>query len=86
MKRYHEYKSLQNAANAFAKANSWGRATAIDVAGTAEAEMGECAGYGYRKYTTGGYVSNSSDIFEEEINKQVLLAMDEAALREKAAS
>ena len=27
---------------------------------------------------TGGYVSNSSDIFEEEINKQVLLAMDEA--------
>lgn len=27
---------------------------------------------------TGGYVSNSSDIFEEEINKQVLLALDEA--------
>lgn len=27
---------------------------------------------------TGGYVSNSDDIFEEEINKQVLLAMDEA--------
>ena len=27
---------------------------------------------------TGGYVSNSSDIFEEEINKQVLLAMDES--------
>ena len=26
---------------------------------------------------TGGYVSNSSDIFEEEINKQVLLAMDD---------
>lgn len=27
---------------------------------------------------TGGYVSNSSDIFEEEINKQVILAMEEA--------
>ncbi|HEX2922184.1 MAG TPA: ribosome biogenesis GTPase Der [Bacteroidales bacterium] len=27
---------------------------------------------------TGGYVQNSDDIFEEEINKQVLLAIDEA--------
>lgn len=27
---------------------------------------------------TGGYVSNSDDIFEEEINKQVVLAMEEA--------
>ncbi|MDR1415513.1 MAG: ribosome biogenesis GTPase Der [Odoribacteraceae bacterium] len=27
---------------------------------------------------TGGYVSNTSDIFEEEINKQVVLAMEEA--------
>lgn len=27
---------------------------------------------------TGGYVCNSDDIFEEEINKQVLLALDEA--------
>lgn len=27
---------------------------------------------------TGGYVCNSDDIFEEEINKQVMLAMDEA--------
>ena len=27
---------------------------------------------------TGGYVSKSDDIFEEEINKQVLLALDEA--------
>ncbi len=27
---------------------------------------------------TGGYVSNSDDIFEEEINKQVMLALDEA--------
>lgn len=27
---------------------------------------------------TGGYVSNSDDIFEEEINKQVLLALEEA--------
>jgi GTPase len=29
---------------------------------------------------TGGYVQNSDDIFEEEINKQVLLAIDEADL------
>jgi len=27
---------------------------------------------------TGGYISNSEDIFEEEIRKQVILAMDEA--------
>ncbi len=27
---------------------------------------------------TGGYVTNSDDVFEEEINKQVLLAIDEA--------
>ncbi len=27
---------------------------------------------------TGGYVKNSEDIFEEEINKQVLLAIEEA--------
>ena len=27
---------------------------------------------------TGGYVSNSDDVFEEEIRKQVLLAIDEA--------
>ena len=29
---------------------------------------------------TGGYVQNSDDIFEEEINKQVLLAIEEADL------
>ena len=29
---------------------------------------------------TGGYVENSDDIFEEEINKQVLLAIEEADL------
>ena len=29
---------------------------------------------------TGGYVQNSEDIFEEEINKQVLLAIEEADL------
>lgn len=29
---------------------------------------------------TGGYVDNSDDIFEEEINKQVILAIDEADL------
>ena len=29
---------------------------------------------------TGGYVTNSDDVFEEEIRKQVLLAIDEADL------
>jgi len=29
---------------------------------------------------TGGYVTNSEDVFEEEIRKQVLLAMDEASV------
>ncbi|MBE3085016.1 MAG: 50S ribosome-binding GTPase, partial [Bacteroidetes bacterium] len=29
---------------------------------------------------TGGYVQNSEDVFEEEINKQVLLAIEEADL------
>src|SRR5512133_1611062 len=29
---------------------------------------------------TGGYVQNSDDVFEEEINKQVLLAIEEADL------
>lgn len=29
---------------------------------------------------TGGYVKNSEDIFEEEINKQVMLAIEEADL------
>src|SRR5664280_2148523 len=29
---------------------------------------------------TGGYVQNSDDIFEEEINKQVLLAIEESDL------
>ena len=29
---------------------------------------------------TGGYVANSDDVFEEEINKQVMLAIDEAEI------
>ena len=29
---------------------------------------------------TGGYVQNSDDVFEEEINKQVLLAIEESDL------
>ena len=38
----------------------------------------EWCGKEFSVIDTGGYVSNSDDIFEEEINKQVLLAMDEA--------
>lgn len=35
-------------------------------------------GYEFSIIDTGGYVDNSEDIFEEEINKQVLLAINEA--------
>lgn len=38
----------------------------------------EWCGKEFSVIDTGGYVSNSDDIFEEEINKQVILAMDEA--------
>ncbi len=38
----------------------------------------EWCGKEFSVIDTGGYVSNSDDIFEEEINTQVLLAMDEA--------
>ena len=37
-------------------------------------------GIGFSVVDTGGYVRNSDDIFEEEINKQVLLAVEEADL------
>ncbi len=37
-------------------------------------------GISFSVVDTGGYVKNSDDIFEEEINKQVLLAVDEADL------
>ena len=35
-------------------------------------------GYDFSIIDTGGYVTNSDDVFEEEINKQVLLAMAES--------
>lgn len=38
----------------------------------------EWCGKEFSVIDTGGYVSNSDDIFEEEINKQVLLALEEA--------
>lgn len=38
----------------------------------------EWAGREFTVIDTGGYVTNSDDIFEEEIRKQVLLAIDEA--------
>ncbi|MDL2231659.1 ribosome biogenesis GTPase Der [Porphyromonadaceae bacterium OttesenSCG-928-L07] len=39
---------------------------------------GEWTGKEFSVIDTGGYVSNSDDIFEEEINKQVLLALEES--------
>ena len=38
----------------------------------------EWSGHEFIIIDTGGYVSNSDDVFEEEIRKQVLLAMEEA--------
>ena len=38
----------------------------------------EWVGHEFTVIDTGGYVSNSDDVFEEEINKQVKLAIDEA--------
>ena len=35
-------------------------------------------GFDFSIIDTGGYVTNSDDIFEEEINKQVVLAMEES--------
>jgi len=40
--------------------------------------MGDWNGKSYSVIDTGGYVDNSGDIFEEEIKKQVRLAIDEA--------
>ncbi|NCU38995.1 hypothetical protein EOL96_08230 [Candidatus Saccharibacteria bacterium] len=59
MKKYYEYKTLKQAANAFAKQDGWNRATAVKAAETEEPSMGECTRYGYRKRTTGEYVPNA---------------------------
>jgi GTPase len=47
---------------------------------TRDRNYGTCLwnGVNFSVIDTGGYVRNSDDIFEEEINKQVLLAVDEA--------
>ena len=39
---------------------------------------GEWNGYQFSVIDTGGYVKGSDDIFEEEISKQVLIAIEEA--------
>lgn len=59
MKKYHEYKTVQNAANAYAKECGWSRATAMKAAEIAEPVTGDCRQYGYRKFSTGEYVPNS---------------------------
>ncbi|MCJ7446900.1 MAG: ribosome biogenesis GTPase Der [Bacteroidales bacterium] len=49
---------------------------------TRDRNYGKCNwnGIDFSVIDTGGYVQNSDDIFEEEINKQVLLAVEEADL------
>jgi len=49
---------------------------------TRDRNYGTCVwnGINFSVIDTGGYVRNSDDIFEEEINKQVLFAIDEADL------
>lgn len=56
MKNYHEYKTIQNAANAYAKEKHWNKATALKAADIDPPRMGACKRYGYRKHTTGEYV------------------------------
>ncbi len=47
---------------------------------TRDRNYGRCVwnGITFSVIDTGGYVKNSEDIFEEEINKQVMLAIGEA--------
>ncbi|MCQ2142908.1 MAG: ribosome biogenesis GTPase Der [Bacteroidales bacterium] len=49
---------------------------------TRDRHYGRCewCGHEFSVVDTGGYTSNSDDVFEEEIRKQVLLAIDEADL------
>ena len=49
---------------------------------TRDRNYGTCTwnGIDFSVIDTGGYVENSDDIFEEEINKQVLLAIEESDL------
>src|SRR4030043_1449827 len=49
---------------------------------TRDRNYGICTwnGVDFSVIDTGGYVMNSDDIFEEEINKQVLLAIEESDL------
>jgi GTPase len=57
------------------------KAIVDDVSGvTRDRIYGKCQwnGVEFSVIDTGGYVANSEDIFEEQINKQVLLALEEA--------
>jgi GTPase len=57
------------------------KAIVDDVSGvTRDRIYGKCLwnGIEFSVIDTGGYVANSSDIFEEQIRKQVHLALDEA--------
>ena len=57
------------------------RAIVNEQAGTTrDRQYGKCewGGIEFSLVDTGGWVLNSEDVFEEEIHKQVLLAMDEA--------
>ncbi len=49
---------------------------------TRDRNYGTCNwnGIDFSVIDTGGYVENSDDIFEEEINKQVILAIEESDL------
>ena len=49
---------------------------------TRDRHYGRCewCGHEFSVVDTGGYTSNSDDIFEEEIRKQVVLAIEEASV------
>lgn len=53
-------KRIQKFANAFARQHGWGRATEITISNKiTEPEIGETQHFGWRKNTTGEYVSNA---------------------------
>jgi hypothetical protein len=57
MKKYTEYKDLETFANAYAKSQGYGSAT--EIVESEKVRIVDRWDYGYRKHTTGEYVSNA---------------------------
>lgn len=62
MKNLNQYAHIDTAANAYARSMGYGSATSITVSPDPDAapmRIGKTIRYGYRKHTTGEYVSNA---------------------------